>query len=246
MQPNAAFDYCLKPESRKGEGKTGRSDGRPNGAGGGGWDGLVARTKEGGSWSELIREFPRLYATYPGGVRRLYEFNSGLVEQPIKFDGIKSVILYGPPGTGKTTSVRGLIDGRPFYRLTHGKWFGNYGYERILWIDDFQPKQMVRAWLLQLMESGRLLAEEKGGHVTVDVDEVYITSNYHPNEWYPEQSKKLAEERGDAILRRADVQYVTAEGVSGIESLCNTTRDSVKRNQDSILAHFGKKAKHDE
>lgn len=226
--PEKAWLYCQKPETRLPDGRRGCSSTGPKQRGGPNpWAALRDRIRTGASWDVLTDEFVELYARYESGMRKLYE-------QHLTYDKLKPiervVILFGPPDTGKSFTVESFIGGRPHFRCVHGKWFDGYAYERILWIDDFQPLQFMRSHLLQLLGEGHFRAEIKGGMVTVHVEEIYITSNFPPETWYPEKEESLQLERSHALYRRARVGRCdkptelnpTPEAVVWIESVGNT------------------------
>jgi hypothetical protein len=238
-----AFEYCQKPESRLEGGLSGCSEPPKKGGIGGEWDRLVARIKEGATYDQLFDEFPKLVATCDSGVRKHYErFNPKFGTKCIE----RVVILYGPPGTGKSSTVIKAIGDRPYHQLMHGKWFDGYNYEEILWIDDLQPNTISRAALLQLMEHGSLRMEIKGGTTMTYFKEIYITSNWDPNEWFPEKDEERMRTRAQAVIRRAKVMRVDSEEcVTVTASLGNTSLDLLEKKQQSILGWMTKDRERD-
>lgn len=233
---NRAYEYSKKEESRKPDGRRGASASPPAKAGGNVWEQARTRASNGASWDELTSEFIQLFCTKPGGLRQLYE-------RYRRYDSLKPlercVIVYGPPGTGKSTTVRNLIGGRSHFQLANGKWADGYNYEDILWIDDMEPSMIKRATLLQLMETGHFPMEVKGGFTTVHVKEIYITSNWDPRQWFPEKDKEMEAERGDAVLRRAEVYMTSKQGdVSCIELDSNTIVSSSIKAQATIMRYM--------
>lgn len=171
----------------------------------------------------------------PGGLERLDDDVDG--RRRIK----RCVIFWGPPGTGKSSSVNKLIGRRSHFRMANGKWFDGYAYERILWMDDFHPGQVNRAMLLQLMESGHFRAEVKGGMTMIHIDELYITSNWDPQEWFPEENKDMMRERGQAVIRRAEVFHVFKDGGLEITPVGNTITTGVPQSVTKRIADYFKK-----
>lgn len=150
--------------------------------------------------AEVIDDHLKTLVKYPKLLDNYYHFESMKVGN--KFDPEKEVIVYyGPPGSGKTRCV---INEEPdvcaLDTISNGKvWLqGYYGQDALL-IDDFDG-QIPLTQMLRIMDKYPYTFEYKGGSIRVNFKKVYITSNYHPSEWYPNayQSQK------DAILRRID------------------------------------------
>lgn len=227
-----AFAYCQKEETRRVGGLRGHSDAEPSYGGGGGWHAYKESCKRGLSWWDITDEHVDLYAKHEGGCRKLYERFRQFDAKPIKL----VVILFGPPGLGKSSTVEAAIGGREHFRMAHGKWWDGYAYEKIVWIDDFHPGSISRAGLLQLMELGDFRMEVKGGTCRVNIEELYITSNWHPEEWFPEKDDSMMKERAQAVIRRAEVKHVTEDGaVTVTASLGNTTLEKLAEQQQNLL-----------
>ena len=58
-------------------------------------------------------------------------------------------------------------------------WFDGYAGEKILLIDDFEPKGIKRSYLLRMVDIYPFMGQVKGGHVVAEWDYVFITSNHH-------------------------------------------------------------------
>jgi len=211
-----AFEYCQKAESRVDGGFRGCSKDPPANESDGGVAGGRKRSgielmsefvRGGGDWEECKRKFPELLFKSESGMRKLYELYSPAFTKPV--DGFKPdvVIMWGPPGSGKSSTARLMFGERKFFRMTIGKWADGYDYETGLLIDDMQPNLVPRAQLLVLMESGWCRWEVKGGTTLLNVQQVIITSNYDPLEWFPvgKEDKDKMHERGMAVIRRAKV-----------------------------------------
>lgn len=259
LDPARAYEYCRKEETRDPAGESDCSGRGPDHKVASSWDAAYRYFLGGGSYADSRGLFPKLYATQDSGLRKLFELalehrerggpDDGLVGGDVDVgDGLgkrgrrsisRCVIIWGPPGTGKSSSVEQLINGREHFRMANGKWFDGYAYERILWMDDFHPGQVNRAMLLQLMESGHFRAEVKGGMTLVHIDELYITSNWDPLTWFPEEDKELMKERGFAVVRRAEVIHVQPAGGLEITPVGNTVSTGVvKEVSKKITDHF--------
>lgn len=116
-------------------------------------------------------------------------------------------VLCGPTGTGKTRIAMG---GGPtvsdevaaealtkIYSKPHGdKWFDGYDGQIRLVIDEFTG-WLPWAKLLQLCDKYPVLCETKGGMVNAAWEEVYITTNKLPKEWY-----RTKDQHWPAFVRR--------------------------------------------
>lgn len=99
----------------------------------------------------------------------------------------KVVVLHGKAGTGKSWKVRhdyaqqlGFTEEDVFSLNFEGNvWFDGYAGEKILLIDDFEPKAIKRSYLLRMVDIYPFMGQVKGGHVVAEWDYVFITSN-HP------------------------------------------------------------------
>lgn len=265
--PSRSYTYCQKEASRI-DGPAGQCGCEPTSGGiKSSWEQLKEDARRGTDIASLQDRHVGLWAQYPGGFLRVVERFRSEAQTSTDRGGdggtgddkrrVLATIYYGPPGTGKSYTVRSIIAGRPHFRVAIGKWFDGYEFERILWIDDFQPGMLQRNVLLNLLDEGDLRVEVKGGTVRVQVDEVYITSNYTITEWFPEKNKKdglteLARERADALRRRADIWFV-GRGEMQLESAAdritmsgNTVPDMVKSNQEKLMAAWLKQKNNEE
>jgi len=99
----------------------------------------------------------------------------------------KVVVLWGKAGTGKSWKVRhdyaqilGFTEEDVFSLNFEGNvWFDGYAGEKILLIDDYEPKAIKRSYLLRMVDIYPFMGQVKGGHVVAEWDYVFITSN-HP------------------------------------------------------------------
>lgn len=95
-------------------------------------------------------------------------------------------VLYGPTGSGKTW--RAVHESRqPYYILREGTygniWFDGYDGQPSLIIDEF--KNWIKlTFLLALLDKYPVQLPTHGGSVWANFTEVWITSNYHPDDWY--------------------------------------------------------------
>jgi len=224
VAPAAAYRYCLKddtcadPSTRSAcgcpppEPKEGLKQNR--------WEKFRDFSKD-HSWNECVNQWPDLVKNV-GAMRIIYE-------QKITIDRsmAKEVFcFYGDTGVGKSLTVSKILEGKEYFRLCNGKWFDGYAYEPVLWIDDMQPKQFTRAFFLQLLDFGAVRAEVKGGTCVVLAKTIYVTSNYHPTDWF---------EKGEAVMRRMTVYHVTQSEVGLDQRQGNIIPAVALKNQAKLL-----------
>lgn len=109
-------------------------------------------------------------------------------------------VFFGDAGTGKSYAIPGAPDYRGVYFKKAGDaFFGGYAGERIIVMDDFRGNWFTFGALLQLLDS-TVPCQLKlyGGEAPCQADEIYITSNVPPQDWYRDRSR--AEQ--DALFRR--------------------------------------------
>lgn len=231
INPAKSWEYCLKddtcadPTTRKhsAECPKGQREGLKQNE----WTAFQEYARS-HTWGECLENWARL-RTHESTMRAIFEMKMSRDHSLAK----SVTCFWGPPGTGKSLTVRGLLEGKEYFRAFNGKWFDGYAYEKILWIDDMQPKQFTRASFLQLCDFGTVRMEVKGGTVLIVADTIYITSNYHPSDWF---------EKGEAACRRMTIYHVVPGDVGLDQRQGNTVPAVAQKNQQTLLQLLGKAA----
>lgn len=143
----------------------------------------VTALREGGL-AQLIEQHPIEYVRYHRGLERLHFHLLATQSRPVPV----VTLLFGPPGCGKT---RLYADKYPIpsvgakVNLAEG-WFDGYTGQSKLLMDDFDGnKSGIRLCsILQCLDRYPFLAPVKGAHVPLVADEIYVSTNYHPKQWY--------------------------------------------------------------
>ncbi len=151
------------------------------------WHNAKDILKNGGSLQDVAEKDFKTYVRFERGLRSYKQ----MIDKDNSHKNRKDLhvtVLWGDGGTGKTRFVYDNHDSKDIYRLRRSNnnniWFNGYDGEPILLIDDF------RGWisytdLLEFLDIYPCPIEFKGGSTFANWTKVYITSNKHPKNWYP-------------------------------------------------------------
>lgn len=199
-----ARDYCRKPDSRVEEpiewgsftagGQGSRTD----------LASLKATIDSGATLLEIWDTHPAEFLKYNRGV----QLAIALKTKPRTWK-TKVTILIGPTGTGKSKWVYDNYSPDIVYPKQRSNWWDGYCNHKVVLMDDFY------GWLpfdemLRLMDRYPMIVQTKGGQSQFLAEDLIITSNKHPYEWY--NSDKV-HQRMEAFYRRIDRWlYVPEQG----------------------------------
>lgn len=161
----------------------------------------VAALKSGGL-KKLTEEYPSEFVRYSRGFIQLCSFQKPDRCVP------DVLLLFGPSEVGKT---RRFFDSEPAddrwsSPITDGLWFdGYYGQSAVLF-DDFAGKlsKLSLANLLRIIDRYDIQLPVKGGFVWFNPKRIYITTNFHPRDWYDWDGR---EQQWPALKRRFSHVY---------------------------------------
>lgn len=119
--------------------------------------------------------------------RRGLEWYAGRLTKPRDFKS-RVTVLYGPTGTGKTKRAWDFarVSDEDMFVWPGGEWFDGYRGHRIVLFDDFHGGLGFRM-CLRLFDRYPMQVPVKGGYVEWCPEKIFITSNSHPNEWFPDE-----------------------------------------------------------
>ncbi len=134
---------------------------------------------------DLVHDHVAILARYPKFYATLTELN-----RPRRSAAPVVTLLIGETGTGKTRHVVDRFgDDQDFWRspLNNGKlWFDGYDGHSVVLLDDFcgRASSYPLCDLLQLLDRYTIQVPTKGGHTWWLPNEVFVTTNLLPRDWY--------------------------------------------------------------
>lgn len=201
--PNKAWEYCRKGDSRidggwsyqKGEGPIGQGN-RTD------LDHLRVAA-EGGGIKECFRVDFKSTVRYWRGIERYIDSALDGLKRDFKTE---VYVFYGRPGLGKSSlchAIERSHGGALHVKLVSSKWWDHYEplvHTGVL-IDDFKGT-LPYSQLLAIMDRGECYIEVKGKVVPFLAKRLYITSNCLPEDWYEEKIMNK-----EAVFRRIDFYW---------------------------------------
>jgi len=103
--------------------------------------------------------------------------------RPAFRDGIECHVYYGPTGTGKSHRAFEEAPGA-YIKNPNIKWWDGYQGETEVIIDEFSGLIDI-TYLLRWIDRYPCMVEIKGGAIVLKARRIFITSNLHPDDWYP-------------------------------------------------------------
>jgi len=136
------------------------------------------------SQREIALEHPTVFMKYHNGISAL---STAISPYYTTWQPVSVYALIGKPRTGKT---RYVWDNYPdVYNVMSGQkdkiWFDGYTGQEVILFDDFTG-QVSYEMMLQILEGYPMTLPIKGSTVRKNWRKVYLTSNVHPREWYPQ------------------------------------------------------------
>lgn len=113
-------------------------------------------------------------------------------------------VFWGTTGTGKSHRAWDEAGLDAYPKCPRVKfWEGYQGHENVV-IDEFRGAIDI-SHMLRWLDKWPVIVENKGGSTVLKARRIWITSNLHPVDWYPD----LDQETKDALLRRLKITHFT-------------------------------------
>ncbi len=193
---------------------------------------IVAESIKAKGLNKTIEENPQTYITCGRGMRDLDVFYK---RQRERSGSVHVIVIHGESGSGKSWWANKLYDPGHTYAMpavpaNGNAWFDAYDDERTLVIDEFSGRVEYEL-MKNIMDPYAMQVPTKGGHVPALWETVVITTNYHPNTWYPNDVDAWGLDTVSPIQRRihtyieahgnynkGDHWYKVSSWISGVES----------------------------
>lgn len=162
---------------------------------------------------DVALENPETYIKFHGGIKALAQVHAR--EGATKFRNVQVHVIYGKTGVGKTSSIlkteEDLKNTYILEKFEQNLWFDGYQGQKQVIFDDFygdiKPKVMLR-----LLDKYPVRLDVKNGFTYANWENVYITSNVHPKEWYSKGD--VPEDVLEGIQRRISKIFLCEKGSS--------------------------------
>jgi len=153
---------------------------------------VVEAINSGARRGEIARRFPNHFVRYHRGFTELINLQESARRWEVQVN-----VYFGATGTGKTKKAWEEAS-ESAYVHPGGRWFDGYEGEEHVIFDDFGGSEFKITYLLKLLDRYPMRVPIKGGFVQWKPKKIWITSNYAPEEWFP----NAKEEHVNALLRR--------------------------------------------
>lgn len=180
--------------------------------------------RDGKTLSFIIANYPATWACYHNAFSKAYR---AFGERPPPFRSVICFCFYGETGAGKSRWVTAI---RPhgYRKNCQNKWWcglNNPERHRTLILEEFYG-QFLPAEMLQILDGYPMRLEIKGGDEDSWWEEVLVTSNVHPAQWWA-KSENIPNAVRLAIERRLPFNHVF--DLSPVQGVLPNPKDIVRR-----------------
>lgn len=197
--PSDARDYCMKDEGRlEGPFEVGT------------WvDTKQGKRTDLTDVAEMIKDGSTIHDIASTYTESFIKYSKGIVAAqlylgPREREPVNVTLCFGKPGTGKSYMARHGLDLSKFYSVEPGNgstWWDRYDGESRIIFDDFdgaRSKVALRDFL-RWIDIYSCQVPVKGGFTQLTGGDIWVTSMYHPSQWYEWEGREHLRE---ALYRR--------------------------------------------
>lgn len=160
---------------------------------------LYKLAKEGVSPKVAAEEMPSTYLRY----HKAYAHIQSMYKPP-DVDEVGVILVLGPMRTGKTTAIRKNFPDCWTNPAEKATWFDGYHGQETVLFDEYKGHVPLTVFL-RLLHGFTESVPVKGGHVWWKPKRIFISSNYHPKDWYDFTTREASRL---ALFRRITTVYV--------------------------------------
>lgn len=172
--PIEASEYCKKDGNFQEEGSLSPGQGSRTDL-----QEIKKKIEDGATEFDLADQHFEKWVVY----RRSFQRYTTLLQERRSWNTVVHV-FWGKTGTGKTRFCMDQVMDSSFWSPGDYKWFDGYVGQNIVIFDDYRGEYPLQL-LLKLCDRYPMSVPVKGGFTEWSPKKIYITSNIHPNEWYP-------------------------------------------------------------
>lgn len=129
---------------------------------------------------EMLEEHCEIVAKYPKFIQHCRQVYDKIESK--EFRKVEVIVRFGDPGMGKSRIA--FEEGAYCVASYEPEWWDGYEGEKVVLFDDFYG-QIRLSRMLRLLDGYTVQVPVKGGFRYLLATKIYITSNVHPDEWYP-------------------------------------------------------------
>ncbi|AXL65931.1 replication-associated protein [Sierra dome spider associated circular virus 2] len=195
--------YCMKPETRV-DGPWEMGTFTENNQGKRTDLELAIQDIDGGSsMARVALDHPVTFVKYPRGLSAYANMRNF---RGTTYTKKQSIVLWGSPGCGKTSTLVNYFPDM-YVKMCDNKWWDGYSDQKQVLLDDF-PNTYTAKQTKDLLGELDLPRESKGQVIKPRVEFFFITSNFHPDEWFEsaKQQDRLAVRRRITKTYNFDVE----------------------------------------
>jgi len=166
----------------------------------------------------MLRTHPEVFFKYMGAAKRTLQLARKIARRKIGFQKPNVRLYWGKTELGKSRRAQfeadRLVGPENVYRKEPGKWWPGYDGERCCIIEEFDGSWCSPTTFLMWLDGYAWTAEEKHGSVVPYIKDIWITSNSHIEDWWPEaREKRPSDGKWAAIARRFSEVVKFGEGL---------------------------------